>query len=371
MKRRALHTWKNIVFLLVIVSFVMIGYGNSYILAEGNIGGESYSDMKKTTQGLTPPEPSESATPEKIQGPKEVIPYEFEQDIPFIAKEGQPLTAMTLPQFAKKLIKVAFLIAGILAFSMIVWGGYEYLTSGGNSTKQQSAFQRITYAIIGLILLFAFWIILNTINPDILKTTDLKQGIKESEEENGDGGDNIPSDTQQLATLLWGHENIQWYDGADRDIQDMINGTPINVYENDPNGSNPQYNCLDKVEEAEGFATTIDARILRTLLEITDTTYTGTCGNYEIGPFISNHNYCNNPYSFHAKGKAVDITLLGKTLTNQDCTQELLSRLCPDKDPTQNCQEGSMFCEATVGGVTVQIWNGTCTGEPHLHIQVP
>mgnify|MGYP000468685143 CR=1 FL=1 len=356
----------------------MIGYGNSYILAEGNIGGESYSEMGETVKGLTPPEPSESATPKKIQGPGEVIPYKFETGIPLIpgAEKGESLEAMTLPQFAKKLIKAAFLIAGILAFSMIVWGGYEYLTSGGNPTKQQSALQRITYAIIGLILLFAFWIILNTINPDILKTTDLKQGIKE----NWDGGGNIPPETKTIADALSKHENIQWYPGADRDIQDMKNGTPINVYENDPNGSNPQYNCLDKVEEeAGGFAKTIDPRILKVVATITDPLFFGggPCGTtYNVGPFISGHNYCDNPHSAHAKGKAVDISLQGGSLKDETaCTQALLSRLCPglssDDIVKDNCHEESMICSPTVGGVTVQIWNGTCTGEPHLHIQVP
>lgn len=68
------------------------------------------------------------------------------------------------------IIQWAFWLAGILAFVMIVYAGFQYLTSGGNTAQQKDAQERIISAIIGIILLFAFWIILNTINPDILKT---------------------------------------------------------------------------------------------------------------------------------------------------------------------------------------------------------
>jgi len=67
------------------------------------------------------------------------------------------------------LIWWAFRLAGVLAFAMIVYAGFQYLTSGGNTAQQKDAQERIMNAIIGLILLFAFYIILYTINPHILK----------------------------------------------------------------------------------------------------------------------------------------------------------------------------------------------------------
>ena len=66
------------------------------------------------------------------------------------------------------LIWWAFRLAGILAFTMIVYAGFQYLVSGGNTAQQKDAQERIMNAIIGLVLLFAFYIILHTINPDIL-----------------------------------------------------------------------------------------------------------------------------------------------------------------------------------------------------------
>ncbi len=66
------------------------------------------------------------------------------------------------------LIWWAFRLAGILAFVMIVYAGFQYLVSGGNTAQQKDAQERIMNAIVGLVLLFAFYIILYTINPDIL-----------------------------------------------------------------------------------------------------------------------------------------------------------------------------------------------------------
>lgn len=79
--------------------------------------------------------------------------------------------AVTAPSsLIKIIIEWAFKIAGILAFAMIVFAGFEYTTSGGNTSKQKDAQEKIIGAIVGIILLFAFYIILNTINPDILKS---------------------------------------------------------------------------------------------------------------------------------------------------------------------------------------------------------
>ena len=71
-------------------------------------------------------------------------------------------------EFVKYIIIWAFRLAGIFAFIMISFAGFQYLTAGGNTNQQKEAQERIFNAIIGIILLFSFWLILNTINPDIL-----------------------------------------------------------------------------------------------------------------------------------------------------------------------------------------------------------
>jgi len=74
-----------------------------------------------------------------------------------------------IPSLIKIIIGWAFKLAGVFAFAMIIFAGFQFLTSGGNTAQQKDAQDKITGAIIGLILLFAFYIILYTINPDILR----------------------------------------------------------------------------------------------------------------------------------------------------------------------------------------------------------
>jgi len=100
--------------------------------------------------------------------------YTFETGIPFIANPGECLSSSSLAQLILNFINISRNIAAILAFAMIVWAGFEYALSSGNVNQQKDAQERIVNAVIGLVLLFAFWIILNTINPDILKIENLE-----------------------------------------------------------------------------------------------------------------------------------------------------------------------------------------------------
>lgn len=63
----------------------------------------------------------------------------------------------------------AFLIAGFLAFVMIVYGGVRYTFSGGNHSYKEEAKEAIKQALIGLGLLLVAYLILRTINPDLTK----------------------------------------------------------------------------------------------------------------------------------------------------------------------------------------------------------
>ena len=58
-------------------------------------------------------------------------------------------------------------IGAILAVVQIAFGGMRYMTSSVVSSKE-SAKEQIRSAILGLLLLFSIYIILNIINPNIL-----------------------------------------------------------------------------------------------------------------------------------------------------------------------------------------------------------
>jgi hypothetical protein len=59
-------------------------------------------------------------------------------------------------------------IAGLATFVMLVWGGFEWMTSTGNPARISSAKDRILSAFMGLIIILASWLILQVINPDLL-----------------------------------------------------------------------------------------------------------------------------------------------------------------------------------------------------------
>jgi len=58
--------------------------------------------------------------------------------------------------------------ATILALVMLVVGGVEYIGSAGNVSILGDAKNRIINALAGLVLALAAWLILNTINPDLV-----------------------------------------------------------------------------------------------------------------------------------------------------------------------------------------------------------
>ena len=51
---------------------------------------------------------------------------------------------------------------------MIVVGGFEYITAGGNESTVGRAKTRITQALLGILLILGSYLILNTINPDLV-----------------------------------------------------------------------------------------------------------------------------------------------------------------------------------------------------------
>src|SRR3990167_7897405 len=84
-------------------------------------------------------------------------------------------------------------IGGLVALGIIVFGGILYTVSAGNASKQDDAKQWITGALIGLLLLFGSYLILNTINPELTKLNDLKLIVNEAAE-SGDTGSVIVID---------------------------------------------------------------------------------------------------------------------------------------------------------------------------------
>jgi len=86
----------------------------------------------------------------------------MEIELPFIPKCGA-----TPASYLSGLYRLALGLGVLAALIMIVVAGITYATSGDNASKQKEARGQIRDAIIGMVILFASVLILNTINPNI------------------------------------------------------------------------------------------------------------------------------------------------------------------------------------------------------------
>ena len=73
-----------------------------------------------------------------------------------------------VPGFVSNFYSFALIAAGILAFGAIVWGGIKYATGRGNPSEESDGKSWITSALLGLLLLAGAYVVLKTINPELL-----------------------------------------------------------------------------------------------------------------------------------------------------------------------------------------------------------
>jgi len=78
------------------------------------------------------------------------------------------LQSNLLSRYIKSLYDYGIAVAGILAAIVMMGGGVLWLTSGGSENRISQAKDLIFGSVIGLGLVFSSWIILNTVNPDLL-----------------------------------------------------------------------------------------------------------------------------------------------------------------------------------------------------------
>lgn len=57
-----------------------------------------------------------------------------------------------LSSISSKIVSIFSIIVGIIAVIMIIYGGFRYITSGGDSSKVGSAKNSLIYALVGLVI---------------------------------------------------------------------------------------------------------------------------------------------------------------------------------------------------------------------------
>lgn len=91
----------------------------------------------------------------------------FAQDLVLPGTDGKPVTITgpvtgftNIGSIITKAIPYLFFFAGVTLLLMLVFGGFSLLTSGGDPKSLDSGKKRITNAIIGFIIIFvAYWLV--------------------------------------------------------------------------------------------------------------------------------------------------------------------------------------------------------------------
>jgi len=73
-----------------------------------------------------------------------------------------------LSDYAKYVLNLLLSLAGLVIFGALVYGGFRYLTASGKPTKLGTAKKQVLAAFLGLVIILSSYLILNTINPQLI-----------------------------------------------------------------------------------------------------------------------------------------------------------------------------------------------------------
>ena len=76
----------------------------------------------------------------------------FGRILPPTAIQNFDFGAAGISKFLSNLVALIYSLAAVVLIFMLLWGAFDWLTSGGEKEKVEAARNRITYALIGMIL---------------------------------------------------------------------------------------------------------------------------------------------------------------------------------------------------------------------------
>jgi len=89
------------------------------------------------------------------------------------------------------ILSFVMVIAALLLLLYMIWGGIEWVTSGGDKGKTESARNKITSAVIGMIILAAAFAVTNMV-VYFLGFDDLQDAVSGGERISGSATYSIP-----------------------------------------------------------------------------------------------------------------------------------------------------------------------------------
>jgi hypothetical protein len=75
----------------------------------------------------------------------------------------QPATGLTIEGMVSGFIGLILVVAGLAIFFILVIGGVKWILSGGDKAHTEGARNQITAALVGLVIVFSAWAIVQLI----------------------------------------------------------------------------------------------------------------------------------------------------------------------------------------------------------------
>jgi len=113
--------------------------------------------------------------------PKLQMPIPGTVEFSKIKVEGGTISVPWLAEYIAGIYKYAIALAVTLAIFMVMVGGFLWITAAGDKGKIGKATEIITDAVVGLILAVGSYVILYTINPDIINFNALRLKLVETQ----------------------------------------------------------------------------------------------------------------------------------------------------------------------------------------------
>jgi len=176
--------------------------GQSPATARGTLAENDSTLMVKVPSSLIPGKYTLSVTTSAGTATStdavEVKSGELKEPVVYDDKHNEPITS--LGDIIQNVFNYSFQVLGLIIFIMFVWAGFMWLMAGGNPGTIGKARSKMTSAILGGILLMSSYLILNTINPDLVNVQFKLPGI--SVEAPPPVGPAAVGDTQKAASEL-------------------------------------------------------------------------------------------------------------------------------------------------------------------------
>lgn len=82
-------------------------------------------------------------------------------DVTLESPQFSPLGGGSIPVIIGRIIRSVLALSGVIALVMFVYGGLRWMTSGGSSEKIESAKKTLVWSVLGLIVIFASYALVN------------------------------------------------------------------------------------------------------------------------------------------------------------------------------------------------------------------